>query len=171
MDYKSVSWDKYTDESLDFILDQSEKLLEETFKSFREVINKSYIALAIYVSIISYCYNEIIAYHTSIIKTIPYCVLICGTGYCIYLIWDNLFPTKMSFLGSQPRVLIDRYFEQFSDNDQIRVYKASKIADYDEGISTNKIQIDKRNDNFKWSAKTLFMSIFISLLFYWLCRP
>ena len=38
---KEVNWENYTNESIDFIFEQSNTLLKESFKSFREIINKS----------------------------------------------------------------------------------------------------------------------------------
>jgi hypothetical protein len=166
-----IDVNKYTDESLEFILDQSEKLLKETFTSYRETINKSYIALGFYISIISFAINKVVNDNLSFIKLIPYLIIIAGIFNCIYIIWNNLFASEMKFIGSDPKCLINKFFEQFSEKkEQLRQYQLSKIADYNDGIEINKSQIDIRNDNFKWSVEALLISMVISFIFFLLCR-
>jgi hypothetical protein len=55
-----TNWSNYDKDSLDFVYKESTKMLEETFKSFRESSNKSYIALAVYSAMLSYCFKELV---------------------------------------------------------------------------------------------------------------
>lgn len=171
-----VNWDKYGTDSIDFLLDQSDKLIDETFKSFREITTRSYIALGIYISIISYFLSTIINQHPIQINTlIPNLLIVVGIVICMIQIWPNLIPTKMSFPGSEPNKLIQPYFEQFENPlEQLKKYKIAKIEDYDNGIISNKEQIDKRNVNFKKSIKCLLITFLLSFLFatfFWLLGP
>ena len=75
MKVSEQQWNKYSVESLDFILEQSEKLVDETFKSFRAITDKCYYALGIYLAVFSFCTNEII--NNKIGSNAPFFVIIC----------------------------------------------------------------------------------------------
>jgi hypothetical protein len=156
MEIENALWDNYTDDSLDFILEQAEKLLYETFSSFRQITNKSYVALAFYVSFMAYCFDKILNEKPfNLMSSIPYLVVIMGLIGCIIIIWKNLFPSNMSFPGSKPIAMVHPYFEQFKEVKQIRTYKIAKINDYNNGIKTNNDQQDIIISRFTWSIKLL----------------
>jgi hypothetical protein len=150
--------EKYTDESIAFVLEQAEKLLKETFKTFRELTNKSYITFAFYISFLSYCFNKIIDEKPfSLTYSVPFFIMILGLIFCIIILWKNLFPSNMSFPGSKPNVMIHPYFETFKDQSQLREYQNTKISDYNNGIKSNNEQADIIISRFKNSVLLLLL--------------
>lgn len=110
MQTEKTDWSKYSNESIDFILSQSEKTMNETFLSYRENTNKSYAALAIFISLLSYCITSIIAKSNE--KSIIYLLLISvGILFSIGIIFINLNPKRMAFIGSCKSLLCQDYYE------------------------------------------------------------
>ena len=159
---EKTDWSKYTNASIDFIFSQSEKTLNETFVSYRENTNKSYAALAIFSGILSYCITNIID-KTKELEFIYYLLLSIGMFICIAIIFVNLKPKKMTFIGSCKRLLCQDYYENHvTQEEQLKSYKIQTIETYDEAIGNNISQISCQIEAFKTSVNVFFVSILIT---------
>jgi len=106
-----VKWDKFKDNSLKFVWDEANKTLTETFTSFRENINKSFLAVSFYVTALSYSLVQIIEGGIKI-NTAPYITIFLGMSAAIWVIWANLFPEQMNISGTKPEKLLHDYYIQ-----------------------------------------------------------
>ena len=165
---EKTNWSNYSDESIDFIFSQAEKLLDETFTSFREITNRSYGALAIYISILSYCFNKIANINPFCwYSAFPYLIIIIGLVLCILIIWSNLLPKKMKFPGAEPNKLLDPILEKYKDK-QLRLSKIRLIKWNDNSIYVNHLQIDKMIKKFKLSIYCFGVSILLYFFMFYL---
>ncbi len=167
MKIKKTDWSKYSDGSIDFILSQSEKTMNETFVSYRENTNKSYAALAIFSGILSYCIANIID-KTHENSFTYFLLLSIGMVFCIGIIFVNLKPKKMTFLGSCKSLLCQDYYENHvTQEEQLKEYKIQTIETYDEAIKDNLTQIISQVESFKISVYVFlatFLATFITFL-------
>jgi hypothetical protein len=161
---KEVNWSNYEKDSLDFVYKESTKMLEETLKSFRESSNKSYIALAVYSGILSYCFKEIVM-QSVCLDSLPYIITGVGSVIAIILLWSNLMPKKMTLAGTQPKNLIHTFFEHESvKGNQLKEMIVTKIIDHDKAISENITQVVSRSNKFRQSVIVLLVSLFLGLV-------
>jgi len=159
-----TNWSNYDKDSLDFVYKESTKMLEETFKSFRESSNKSYIALAVYSAMLSYCFKELVK-QSGCLQSLPYIVTGTGSVVAIILLWSNLMPKKMILAGTEPKKLIHPFFEQESVKaNQIKEMLITKIIDHDTAISDNINQVISRSSRFRQSVITLLVSLFLGFV-------
>ncbi len=157
-------WSNYDKEALDFVYKESSKMLEETFKSFRESSNKSYIALALYSGMLSYCFKEIVK-ESACMESFPYIITGIGSVVAIILLWSNLMPKKMTLAGTEPKKLIHPFFEQESVKaNQLKEMIVTKLIDHDKAISENITQVVSRSKRFRHSVITLLVSLFLGLI-------
>lgn len=161
MKAEDINWYKYDEKEIDFILNNSSKILEETVKSFREITNKCYVALGFYVSIISYCVNKVFTNDTSFFYLIP----ILGCAICLYYLWSTLLPSKLTFPGVLPQNLINDEFEGIGEH-KMYSYKANMIVDYNNGAIQNINAVKKRIAMFKKSIQIFIGTLIFTFLFY-----
>lgn len=161
MKVKDIDWDKYDEKEIDFILNNSSKILEETFKSFRETTNKCYVALGFYVSIISYCVNKIFSDYMYLFYILP----IFGCAICLYYLWSTLLPSKLTFPGVLPQNLINEDFEKMGE-DKMYSYKVNMIVDYNNGAIENINTVKTRISLLKKSIRIFIATLFFTFLFY-----
>ena len=164
MQKQETDWSKYSNESIDFILAQSEKSMNETFVSYRENTNKSYAALAIYSSLLSYCIAKIVTDEN--VKSYVYLfVLSLGMLSCIIIIFSNLNPKKMSFIGSCKSLLCQDYYENdVNKEEQFKEYKIQTIETYDEAIKDNYKEVVSQIEYFNISV-CVFIAVILVTLF------
>lgn len=161
---KNSNWSSYDKDSLDFVYKESTKMLEETFKSFRESSNKSYIALAVYSGMLSYCFKEIVKQGVCL-EGLPYIISGAGSVIAIILLWSNLMPKKMTLAGTEPKNLIHPFFEQEDVKaNQLKEMIVTKLIDHDKAISENITQVVSRSKRFRQSVVTLLVSLFLGLV-------
>jgi hypothetical protein len=159
---KEIDWSKYSNDSIDFIFSQSEITLNQTIVSYRENINKSYAALAVYIGILSYCIKGVV--DKSINMPFIY-LLIAGTSLSFWVIFYNLRPKKMAFSGSCKSFLCQEYYEnEVAIGNQITAYKIQTIDTYDVLIKENISQISIQVDSFKMSLYIFIGTMAISLI-------
>jgi len=164
MQKENTNWSKYSDDSIDFILSQSEKLMQEIFVSYRENTNKSYGALAIYVATLSYSINKIIELKI-VTQSLFYIGLTIGTSLSIILLFINLYPQKMNFIGSYKSLLCQDYYENnVNKNEQIREYKIQQIESLDYSVKINMSNTITQIKLFK-SSVAVFVSTLIIIFF------
>ena len=164
MELRNTDWSKYSDSSIDFILSQSEKTMNETFVSYRENTNKSYAALAIFSGLLSYSVANIID-KTHENSFMYFLLMAIGMTICIGIIFVNLKPKKMTFLGSCKSLLCQDYYEkEVSKDEQLKEYKIQTIDTYDEAIKDNLTQIIGQVEAFKISVY-VFLSTLLTTFF------
>ncbi len=162
MEVKDYKWDKYDVKSIDFILNESEKLLYEVVKAFRETTNKCYYVLGIYMAILSYCVERII--DNGIYP--PFIIMIIGMFICIVILFMTLMPGNLIFNGVRPRKLLISHFENLPKEEQILEYKIQTVVANGNAILLNKIKVKNRIFLFKISI-SVFLAC-IAIIFIWL---
>lgn len=161
---ENANWSNYDKDALDFVFKESTKLLEETFKSFRESSNKSYIALAVYSGMLTYCFKELVQHGMSSV-TVPYVIGGIGAVIAIILLWSNLMPNEMTLAGTKPDKLIHPFYEQESVKaNQLKEMMIARIDDQDKAISRNLVQVEFRSRRFRQSVLVLLVSLFLGLV-------
>jgi len=156
---------KLKTKSLDYVYSESEKLLNETFISFRRNSDKSYISVAFYLGLISFFYSQL---EENLIFSI---MGICLYTISIFLILKSLKPRVMNLLGSQVKDIELSYYDQFdSDEEKLRQMKISRIIAIDESIDENKSEIIEMSKYFKWSINwSVFSAIILFGFRLWCC--
>ncbi|MEZ4810404.1 MAG: hypothetical protein R2819_08595 [Allomuricauda sp.] len=154
---------KYNKDSLKFIYDEGVEMLEQTFKSYREVIAKSYTALGIYVTLGTYCTSQILSGSNEPYRILFY-MLVGSMLLCFLVLFKNLMPGSMEMLGVKPDRLIHSYYEKLQNNDdQIKTYYKVRIRDLNAAIEKNKIEIDARTKRF-WHSVTTAIALTVCVL-------
>ena len=156
---------KLKTKSLDYVYSESEKLLNETFTSFRRNSDKSYIAVAFYLGLIYFFYSQLEDNSIfSIIGIFLYTI-------SILLILKSLKPRVMNLIGSQVKDIELSYYEQFdSDDEKLRQMKISRIIAIDEAIDENKSEIIEMSKYFKWSINfSVFSGVILFGFRLWYC--
>lgn len=167
IDLEKTDWSKYTDESLDLILTRGGEYLKETIVTMREVSTKSYGALAIYVTILSFCITKVVETSAATSKPIQfyiYAVMSIGLFISIVTLMINLFPRPMTFSGSEPKALINSYYE--SSQTQLRLHKQRIIIGTQQGIDENNAILDKMLRSFKISLYCFFCCLIICVIMF-----
>lgn len=162
----NINWSEYSDLSLDFILSKTEKLLDESVKSYRETTNKCYVAFAFYVSTIAYCLNKVLSTNIDL-EIIPYAICLIGNSICIYVLFETLIPAKIGFSGCCPEEVLIEDFEGFEPKEQERYYKENFINVYNNLTNKNFDIVRTRSKKFINSIYIL-IAAFLFSAFVWL---
>ena len=160
---KEIQIKKYTKDSLEFINRLSEKLLEESIASIKEITNKSYLIISVYFSIQVFCFRELTITEQKYEEL--YFTILISFFIPILFIFRNIFPTQIQKVGSKGSLLVDEYYEEPNEN-QIKKYLSSRIEDLDTSINLNFNQINTRIQRVKWSFFSVLIIIII-ISFYW----
>jgi len=170
IELRQDQWDKISDESLTFILSESDTYLQETITSFREVVNRCYYTIGVYFALFAYSATELIKLSESnSFKYIPYSVILLGALTGIILILYTLLPKKMMLIGTQAKYLLQNEFLKLSGNKQIREYKIQTIINSNDGCEKNNSYTKENIKFFKISIYVVIFSIALSgALFLWI---
>jgi hypothetical protein len=131
-----------TDEELQFIFNQSEKLLIETVGSGESVLSRSIILLSILLAIAT---SEI-GYILTVITTEPtpskmlatVTVLLIYTLFALYKLSFNLFGKQYKLIGSQPKdYLHNWYYKNKFEKLRIKAMMIAEIRSYQDRIDIN----------------------------------
>jgi hypothetical protein len=163
MNIDNIDFEKYSNESIDFILSQASKQLDETLKAYRETTGRGFGGLGIYVVMLSYTSYKSFEIGLKV-QSISYFILLTGAFLCISILWKSLTPAEINLPGALPQALMQDHFQLIEGESQIREYKEQTIIGYNDAILKNNDIISKRACNFKNSAICLFIAIFFSLL-------
>jgi hypothetical protein len=158
---KNINWNDYDNSSLEFVFEQSNKLHEDTFKSFRESCSRSFTIVSIFGGMVAYCFSKTINDAPSL-TNIPYYVMGIGLIICIYVLWKNLMPGRMVASGTKPSCFLNEYFShpEFKE-DRKREMLIVRIEDLEKSININLTQATKRARRFtKSSYLFLFFLLF-----------
>lgn len=160
---EEIDLKKYSEKSLDFIHRQSEKLLEETINSFKEVTNKSYIIISVYFSVQVFSLKQIIQEESS-----KYLILLVSFLIPIVFIFKNIFPGKIQRVGTKGSLLIDEFYEDENYDSQIKLYYSTRIEDVEESIEINLKEIENRVFRLKWSLISAIVCVLIVGVYWFL---
>lgn len=155
---KNTDWTKYSDEAIDFMLLEGNDSLDFSLNSFREMTNKSYGLITIYLALISYGFNQITVCP---VTSIPYYFL----SFCIFvaliLLYKNITPNQIDY-GVKPEVYVNEYYEkEISKDYQITQYKIGKIKALSISIDKNYGLNKERSDNFSSSLNIAIFTIIV----------
>ncbi len=162
---KEIITNKYSQESLEFINRLSEKLLEESITSIKDITNKSYIIISVYFSIQIFCLKEIIQVNQAYNDI--YLIILLSYFITIVFIFKNIFPTEIQRIGSKGSLMIDEYYEDSIIN-QLNKYYSSRIEDLDNSINLNFKQINLRVQRVKWSIFSAIVIVLVISCFWFL---
>lgn len=151
--------EKYSEESLRVIFSEGDKQLSEIVKGFREITNKSYFAIGIYFSVISYAFLKSLELNNEPIQIIHITlmvIMIVPVGFII----PNIYPAKIVFVGAQPKNLIHEAYEESVD-DQTKNIISQRVMDLQLAIENNATILRKRSRNLRWSITLAFASLIV----------
>lgn len=170
---ENINWSEYSDLSIDFILNKTEKLLEESVKSYRETTNKCYAALTFYTGITAFCLNKLLS-SVFDVTTFPYFICFLGSLVSIYILLETLIPAKIGFSGCSPETLLIEKFEGFEPKEQERNYKENFINIYNNLTNRNFDIVNRRATKFIFSIYALIItflfSVFVGFFFFVLIK-
>ena len=157
---KDILSGKYDGQPLDFILQESEKLLPETIIVLRKAIERSYWLIAVYAAFLTYWFNELAKG-----KSFEIPILMMGGAICSgCLMIRNLLPQNMILPGSKPTDLILEFYEEYSEDEKMTKYKIAKIIDNQKGITNNLSLSDKLASRLLYSPIGIFVPILLFVL-------
>ncbi len=159
------SFTNLTNEYLQFAFAEADKSLAESLTSFREIIKKSYIAVAFYLSALIYFFNH--SHNCDILGFWIYTCLTMVSALCIGYTSFNLYSAPMHSPGTEPIYSIDPFYQ--NKQDQIREFLISKLLHIDVAINFNYKEVAMRNERFRNSAIAFVVSCILAFL-YWLFR-
>ncbi|WP_347053591.1 hypothetical protein [Flavobacterium olei] len=151
---------KHTKNTLEFIFNEADKMATEILKSLAENTSKSFILVAIYSSILSYSFFQIVD------KSYLYLILLVGCSISTVILGKNLFPNKIVIKGSLPEIMIDEYFNSFSGEELEKEYLATQIENYNLAINQNRKTIEKMVSRFKNSIYSMLVFMLIFLVWF-----
>jgi hypothetical protein len=155
-----LDYEKYTNESLWFMYSEACRYFEETTRSFREIVNKSYILIGITYSIMAVLISEIIK--TSEIINL-YSLLFLFLLFPTIIITFNLLPTNFITSGAQPKLMQHDYFESSKKN-QYKKLLIQRIEDCQIAIETNGAILNKRAKRLKYAILLSFFSFVMTVI-------
>lgn len=153
-----INLDQHTKYSLEFIFNEADKMSSEILKSLSENINKSFLVVAFYSSIVSYAFFQLLE------SNYLYIILLIGGTLSIMLLRKNLFPSTIVIKGSPPELMINQYFDGFSGENLDKEYLATQIQSYNKAIIHNQAIIVNLVIRFKQSIYCLVVTLILFLL-------
>lgn len=165
---ENTKWELYDLEALKFAYDESKKMLEETFISFRQNISVSYVALGFYAAAVGFGFTEFINRESEYNKASSG---ILAVGMTTALIWilGNLLTSAMTFPGAKPESLITEFFETKRKEEQLREMVITKLIDHKMAIDGNILQLQKRATRFNQSCWIALFTILLCCVTYIIC--
>jgi hypothetical protein len=155
---KNVDWNKYSNDAIDFMLLEGNEYINFSITSFREMTNKSYALITIYLALIAFSFNKITYCY---IDSIPYYFLSFCISVSLILLYKNITPNKVSF-GVKPEIYIHEFYEkEIPINYQITQYKIGKIKSLSKSIQKNTDLNKIRSDNFSSSVNIATFTIIV----------
>lgn len=157
---KEINIDKHTRFSLEFIFGEADKMANQLLKSISENANKSFILFAIYSSIFSFSFVQMLE------SSFEYSILFIGSALSVILLHKNLFPKKVIFSGSQPAKIVLDYFDDFEDTNLEKELLATQIHNYNFAMIENEATIEKMVKRFFNSIWCIAISFLVfSIIF------
>ncbi|SHG47473.1 hypothetical protein SAMN05444396_1202 [Flavobacterium segetis] len=152
----AIETEKHTKYSLELIFNEADKMSTDLLGSISENVNKSFILLAIYFSVLSFSFFKIIENYNFL-----YSILIIGTLLGCYVLRKNIFPNTICLKGALPEIMLQDYFSSFTEEDLDKEYLATQIESYNYAMIENKKTIEKMVIRFKKSIYIVLFSFFL----------
>ncbi len=150
-----IDYSKFQDEFLKLAFEEASKRLTESFNSFRQIVDKSFIASGIYFSILVYAFDHLT-------NVVPNTVLLIVSVICIWKIWPNLMPGQLYFPGADPKDTLHEFY--FDKSNQVREFHISRIEVMEKSIESNDGEITKRHKRFRCSALIMVIGFVLTFL-------
>lgn len=157
-----IDYNKYTEESLEFIYSEGQKHFDELTKAFREITTKSYIVISVLLSFMGYLAHEII--NSQELMNTNGILFIC-LMYPALLIFTNTLPNALVIGGAQPKLMQHSYFE-YSLDDQYKKYLVQRISDCQQAIIDNGKLVNKRAKRLRYALILIFTSFIMPIIFW-----
>ena len=150
---------KYT---LEFILSEADKISSGVKDTIKTSVNRSYVALAIYVSLGSYSFLKVV------LEDHTFAIPLLGALVSGVVLYQNLTPSLFTFRGSLPEKLVTPYFEEFDGDDLEKEYLSVQIVNYNKATRDNLRLLESLAKRFNNSIKILlgFLVVFFLVFFY-----
>lgn len=156
-----IQLENYTESSLDFILNESQSAMSDTISAYRENTNKSYAALGVYSSILSFLLAYSISNEQSD-ASIFIILYITGLLYSCYILLPNLKPGSLFITGTSYTQICHPFYEtDTTDEDQAIHLKIARIKGLDEAIKGNLALIMKQVSVFNYSLTAFLLTTII----------
>jgi len=150
-----ISTKNHTKYTLELILSESDKHFTEVSDSISKISNRSFYLFALYLSLITFSFSEIIK------QDYEYFILLIGTIVSCFILKNNLFPLKKEIKGSKPSDIVLPYFDDFKNEDLDKEYLSTLIESYDASIELNKDLIKKMVKKYSNSFINLIVFVFV----------
>ncbi|PCE64143.1 hypothetical protein [Sediminicola luteus] len=161
----NLDTDKYELETLELIYSEANERLSQTFISFRANRNTSFIAIGIYFSILSFSANELVDMEYAK-SDILYLLLALSMIISFAVLYKNILPAGMTVPGCEPKKLIHRHYEQFSEKNQLKQYYKIRLIDLNEGILKNTNEVHKGSKRLRLSISLAVVLVTLALFIY-----
>lgn len=149
---KQIDINKHTKYSLELIFSEADKMANQLLKSLSENVNKSFILFAIFSSLFSYSFVQIVQ------SEFLYIILLIGSVVSCFVIHKNLFPFVVNFNGALPEKMLDTYFDDYEGEILEKEYLATQIQSYNYAMNSNQQTIKKMVKRFYNSIKVMVLS-------------
>ncbi|MEX6627590.1 hypothetical protein [Tenacibaculum salmonis] len=161
---KEINIENQTKNSLEFIFNEANKHFTEILNSVNRNINRSFVLLGIYITLITFSFSKIIT------QDYEYIVLLVGGVISILFIRRNIFPNNREIIGASPSRFFLEYFDSFKGEGLEKEYLISTILSYEDSMDINKTLITKMVKRYKNSIYCfiLFLVVFF-ILFAYVC--
>lgn len=156
-DFSKTDFTKFSDEAIEFAFNESNKLMQETLVSFRAITDKSYVAFAMIVSAFVY-YLQRQDNSTNDVIVLVACAI------SMLMIWFNLMPSQVNFIGQFPNQTIHMYHEQIEKPNQHREMQTTLLIAHNKSIAENISIIQTRTRRFKQSVIVAVCGFILSFL-------
>lgn len=158
-----LDWDKYSDESVNYIFSESEKYLNETIAAFRKCIDRSYAVIAFYLAMVSFSFTALSNAGFQG-KTFPVLLELLASGVCIFLIHRNLLGSHISWTGAKPTYVLHSYFEDPPKETQLRRYKIHRIKAFHTAINRNEQENELRHKRLNTSIVVFLLITLLAVI-------
>jgi hypothetical protein len=156
-----IDINKHTRYSLELIFSEADKMANQLLKSISENANKSFLLFALYSSLFSYSFIQMVQ------SNFEYSIILIGSSISILVLRKNLFPNVVKFSGSQPSKILVEYFDNFQDEELEKELLATQIENYNDSLIKNDSTIEKMVNRFFnsiWCMAISFLIFIIVLL-------
>ena len=160
-----MEFNKYTDESLQFIFQEAEKIDNAINDTFRNINNKSYILLASLITIAGWLISLIDSNQNNAWIMVLFVVLL---AYPFYILQKNLRPRTWRFPGAEPKLLMHEWFANTKQKEQHRQLLIQRIEDLQLSLVQNSQELEYSSKRLKLALLSL-AAILILLLVFRLC--
>lgn len=144
-----------SDSDLKLIFEEAEKAAQESVLSYRNLVDKSYLLISIYLGILAF-------YFTRLEKGPTTFIIIAFTIAAVVLVFLTLTPKKINFVGCSAEEIIPTLSTRLEGFG--RLFMARRIYQYNEAVSDNLSKVDRMQHFYVSSIFLVGSGYFISFL-------